>query len=149
MTRQQVVVVDLDGTLCNSKHREHLARAGQWDEFHSLLAGDTPWPDVAALLDMFYQKDDVVVVGLTGRNERYRNATINWLAHHDIWLDDLLMRYDDDWRSDHDLKPQLLALYLNQNPHLGVWFILEDRDKVVEVWRNEGYNCWQVRPGGY
>lgn len=149
MTPQKLVVVDLDGTLCNSAHREHLAIAGCWDEFHSQLNGDAPWPDVTALLALLYEQDDIVVVGLTGRNEQYRKATINWLAKHDIWLDDILMRYDDDYRSDHELKPQLLELYLKQHPDHQVWFILEDRDKVVEAWRNAGYDCWQVRPGGY
>ena len=30
-----------------------------------------------------------------------------------------------------------------------VLVILEDRDRVVEEWRNLGFNCWQVRAGGY
>jgi hypothetical protein len=28
-----------------------------------------------------------------------------------------------------------------------VIFVLDDRDKVVEAWRNYGLPCWQVRPG--
>lgn len=148
MTNKQIIVVDLDGTLCNSGHREHLARAGLWDNFHSLLGGDTPWPDVAGLIDILAQQQ-YTIVGLTGRNEKYRNATLEWLTKNDIWIDTLLMRPDDNYQSDHVLKPQMLLDYLNANPDEGVWFVLEDRDKVVEAWRNEGYNCWQVRPGGY
>ena len=141
---QKIVVVDLDGTLCNSKHREHLAVAGQWDEFHSLLADDEPWSDVHRLLRYFV--DDEQIVGLTGRNEKHRPATLKWLYHHGIILDQLLMRPEFDPRPDHELKPQLLAEVCKPEE---VWFILEDRDKVVEAWRNLGYNCWQVRPGGY
>lgn len=140
-----VIVVDLDGTLCNSQHRDHLAVAGQWDDFHSLLVDDLPWPDTKQLLDMFFPTE-YRVVGLTGRNERYRNATLKWLAKNDIWLDDLLMRPDDNYQSDHELKPATLERYYKKEQ---VWFILEDRDKVVEAWRNMGYNCWQIRPGGY
>ncbi len=149
MTRTQIVVVDLDGTLCNSSKREHLAQAGLWDEFHSCLDADEPWSDVKHLVSQM--TDDrgygTYVLGLTGRNERYREATLTWLSKHEIWLDALLMRPDDNYQSDHELKPQMLAdRGISKDD---VWFILEDRDKVVEAWRNLGYNCWQVRPGGY
>lgn len=150
----KIIVVDLDGTLCNSAHREHLAKAGQWEEFHSLLMEDQPWPDVQDLLKLLEIKTDLgetFIIGLTGRNERYRNTTIKWLAEHDVLLDSLLMRHDDDYRSDHELKPQLLEEFLKdtQQSSDDVWFILEDRDKVVEAWRDAGYSCFQVRPGGY
>jgi hypothetical protein len=150
MSSPLVVVVDLDGTLCNSGHRDHLAQAGQWDEFHALLMDDEPWQDVQLLVKTL-SFTNMVVIGLTGRNERYRNATMGWLACHDIRPDRLLMRPDDSYLSDHELKPALLADYLLSSglSQQDVWFILEDRDKVVEAWRNAGYNCWQVRPGGY
>jgi len=142
-----VVVVDLDGTLCNSAHRDHLAKAGLWDEFHAKLAEDEPWADVAKLVATL--DDDAynfTVVGLTGRNERYREATLKWLHLHHIRLDDLLMRPDNDYQPDHVLKPAMLEAAYEFHK---VWFILEDRDKVVEAWRNLGYNCWQIRAGGY
>lgn len=145
---RNVIVVDLDGTLCNSRHREHLAAAGQWDEFHSGLSEDEPWNDVKLLIDLLGQIEPYVIVGLTGRNEKFRLATLQWLDDQEIVLDALLMRHNDDYRSDHELKPAMLEEFLLQ-PTERVWFILEDRDKVVEAWRNLGYNCWQVRPGGY
>ncbi len=150
MTIPHIVVVDLDGTLCNSAHREHLARAKEWDQFHSLLSDDEPWPDVQQLIKLL-ETTRSAIVGLTGRNERYRTTTLNWLAKYDIDLDALLMRPNDDYLSDHELKPMMLDEFLEgQNlTHDDVWFILEDRDKVVEAWRNLGHNCWQPRPGGY
>lgn len=91
------------------------------------------------------------VIGLTGRNEAYRNLTMQWLGLHNISLDDILMRPNDDYRSDHELKPAMLDEWLQAKglTHADVWVILEDRDKVVEAWRNLGHNCWQCRPGGY
>lgn len=146
MTRK-IVVVDLDGTLCNSAHRDHLAIAKQWDEFHSKLGEDNPWPDVKQMIELLdIDLFNFTVVGLTGRNERYRNATNKWLDLHGIRLDDLIMRPDNDYTPDHELKPAMLgAVY----PPDRIWFILEDRDKVVEAWRNLGYRCWQTNPGGY
>jgi hypothetical protein len=147
MSTPHVIVIDLDGTLCNSAHREHLAAAKQWDDFHSLLGADEPWPDVKQMIELLSGVGNYYLVGLTGRNERYRQITHQWLMNHDIFLDNLLMRPDNDFTSDAELKPRLLA----ESGVLPseVWFILEDRDKVVEAWRNLGYNCWQCRPGGY
>jgi len=145
MNEAQIVVIDLDGTLCNSKHREHLAVAGQWDEFHSMLGDDEPWADTKGLLDILYGAG-IGVVGLTGRNEKFRNSTLDWLTKNDIWLDELMMRPDNNYMPDHELKPKMLE---DKHEKDDILFILEDRDKVVEAWRNLGYNCWQVRPGGY
>lgn len=153
MNKPHIIVVDLDGTLCNSGHREHLARADQWDEFHALLGDDEPWPDVAQLVDRPFHGDFVnfKFVALTARNERYRNATLKWLEKHDLQFDELLMRPDDNYESTVDVKPMLLNRWLDEErlTHADVWFILEDRDKMVEAWRNLGHNCWQTRPGGY
>lgn len=147
MTNPNTVVIDLDGTLCNSSHRDHLAVAKEWDEFHSLLGQDEPWPDVQKMIALLGEVGNYYLVGLTGRNEKHRNATHEWLMKHDIFLDNLLMRPDYDPRPDHELKPQMLAEANILESE--VWFVLEDRDKVVEAWRNLGYNCWQVRCGGY
>lgn len=145
-----IVVVDLDGTLCNSGHREHLARAKQWDAFHSQLMNDDPWPDVQRMIKLM---DDAgyTVIGLTGRNERYRIATMHWLGMHNISLDDILMRPNDDYTSDHELKPSMLDEWLEAKgmTHADVWVILEDRDRVTEAFRNLGHNVWQVRSPGY
>jgi len=148
-----IVVVDLDGTLCDSAHRDHLAQARRWDEFHAKLKNDKPHSDVKMLLDVFanLEYEGPEIVGLTGRNARYRPATLDWLFNNGISFDCLMMRPDDNWSPDHELKPQMLQEYLKMTgrDQSDVWFILDDREKVVEAWRNLGYNCWQPRPGGY
>lgn len=169
---RRFVVVDLDGTLCDSAHREHLAVAKQWDEFHSLLGEDRPHQDVADLLEVLNTgilTADLEVILLTGRNERYRGQTEAWLLKNRIKSDHLLMRPDYNFISDHLLKPSMLYAFLAgtsidewaepvdddqakieyERAKQQVWFILEDRDKVVEAWRNMGLRCWQTQPGGY
>lgn len=146
------IVFDLDGTLCNTDRRVHLAQQQQWDEFHRELMGDPCHPDVAwfmAMLPSAYQ-----VIALTGRNEAFRNLTHRWLEHHQLSkrVDVLLMRPDDDFRPDHELKPELLQEFFGgtqQEVLDQVIVVLDDREKVVEAWRNYGLPCWQVRPGGY
>lgn len=149
-TKPTIVVVDLDGTLCNTGHRDHLAIAGQWDAFHGLMLEDEPWPDVQQMLALL-DGAGYTVVGLTARPEKYRNQTMNWLDVYDINLDSLIMRPSDDWRRSEDLKPALLDDWLEaqSKAHSDIWFLLEDRDKVTERWRNLGHNCWSVRASGY
>lgn len=153
----KTIVIDLDGTLCDSAHRDHHARNGDWDQFHALLAEDKPHSDVLRLMEILINAlDEVELIGCTGRNERYRIATERWLMEHGALLDCVLMRPDHDFRPDHELKIELVRDWLNatepatnRRPQDRVAFILEDREKVVEAWRNAGYNCWQVRPGNF
>jgi phosphoserine phosphatase len=145
------IVVDLDGTLANSSHRDHFAQSGDWDAFHGALGYDTPSPDVASVVNALHEQDyDILIV--TGRPETYRRATMDWFAAHHLPVGtDLLMRPAEDWRSDTEVKVDLLAGFFGglDEAHKNVLTILEDRDKMVERWRSAGFRCWQVQPGGY
>jgi len=153
----KTIVIDLDGTLCDSSHRDHHARNGDWNQFHVLLAEDKPHQDVLWFIDLLHNAtDEVELIGCTGRNERYRIATERWLMEHGALLDCVLMRPDHDFRPDHELKIEMLEAWHEQTSGDDPWpvqdrvaFILDDREKVVEVWRDAGYNCWQVRPGNF
>tara|TARA_Y100000310_G_C20547602_1_gene746375 strand:- start:703 stop:1140 length:438 start_codon:yes stop_codon:yes gene_type:complete len=142
------IVIDLDGTLCDCEHRQHLAQAQQWDEFHSKLGDDLPHKEVALIVDRLIGYE---VIACTGRNEAWRIATEKWLRHFRFHVDALIMRPDGDWRSDHELKPVLLEEHFGSKEKVlnEVILVLDDRDKVVEAWREYGLPCWQVRPGGY
>lgn len=156
--RKDIVVIDLDGTLCNDAHRSHLASAGQWDEYHSLCKDDVPHADVVSFLRMC---EDETILAITGRNERFRQATYDWLGKHQLgaYIDAVLMRGDDDYRPITEVKLRALEEYLAE----GITFepdalkslviarvlvCLDDRDKMVEAYREYGLPCWQVRPGG-
>lgn len=145
-----IIICDMDGTLCNSAHREHLARQGEWDMFHSMLIHDKPHEDVKLLLGTM-QSAGHFIVGLTGRNEKWRAMTMDWLTNNTISLDDLVMRPDNDFSHDVDLKPRMLFSMFKseEDAKENIMMILEDRDKMVERWRNLGFRCWQPQPGGY
>lgn len=153
MSRAQfAIVVDIDGTLSDNRHREHFAQNKEWEAFHAALSADQPFEDVARLVRLAHINMEIVLC--TGRNEAYRQRTLEWLRKHDIPHDCLLMRPDFDWGPDTEIKPKLLRRWHNEtrpNREIGdrVVFILEDRDKMVEAWREIGFNCWQVRLGGY
>lgn len=152
MISKPVVVVDLDGTLYDSTARQHLVAAGQWEEYHRASEDDPPNRPVLELLQLL--PPHTVVVACTGRNEAHRSITESWLMRHGAPVDHLLMRPDDNYTSDAVVKPQLLAAWAEEHfPGQAlqelVWAVLEDRDKMVEMWRDMGLPCWQVNSGSF
>jgi hypothetical protein len=145
------IVCDMDGTLSNCVHRQHFAERGDWKEFHSLLLDDEPYADVAMFLTLLPKDHEVIIV--TGRNETYKEYTWRWLIQHKLCtiVDRIIMRPDNNFEQDHILKPKMLEENIGGKEDVlrEVALVLEDRDKVVEAWRNYGLPCWQVRPGGY
>jgi hypothetical protein len=147
------IVIDLDGTLADCRHRIHLAHSRRWDEFNSELLGDIPFRDVEWFLKELTSHRDIIVLALTGRSDKYMDRTLVWLGKHGLSgvFDEVLMRPEGDYRSDHILKPLMLEEYFGSKEDAlrNVRFILDDRETVVAGWREYGIPCWQVRPGGY
>ena len=145
------IVVDLDGTLCDCSHRVHWAQAKQWDEFHAGIPEDEACGAVVAFLQMIPEKYSVMLC--TGRDEKNRKATEEWLGAKRLGhlIDVLLMRPDNDRSPDHELKLRLVHEYFGSKEDAldSVLLVLDDRDKVVEAWRDAGFKCWQVQQGSY
>lgn len=143
------VVVDIDGTI--SKVGDRLKYLQQevkdWDSFYEHCDEDEAHNDIIKLVEML--SFDYNVVFCTGRRESVRNKTFKWLNKHLHLFSEfrLLMRKDNDFRPDVDVKPQLLqSIGLTSSD---VFLILEDRDQVVSKWRELGYRCLQVSKGDY
>jgi FMN phosphatase YigB (HAD superfamily) len=149
--RRSWIVVDLDGTLCDCSHRVHWAQAKQWDEFHAGIPDDKPHEDVAALLEVLGEGRSVLLC--TGRNERHRSATEKWLRKFslDQFISELIMRQDDQKGPDHELKLSMTYEFFGSEEKAleSVLFVLDDRDRVVQAWRDAGFRCWQVAAGSY
>jgi beta-phosphoglucomutase-like phosphatase (HAD superfamily) len=147
MSERFGLIVDLDGTLCDSSHRDHLAAQKEWEEFHSLAFLDRPKKLTGKIVNIL-EEQDWLIVACTGRNEKWRPATIAWLNTHGIAIDFVLMRPDDNYEPDHELKIRMAQEFIAPLAPKE-WLVLDDREKVVEAWRNAGFTCWQVSPGGY
>lgn len=143
------IVVDLDGTLCNDGHRAHLAKQGLWGEYHEALDGDVPFADVMYLLHNIADRAEICI--LTARPFKYIRQTEIWLDSYGIHPDAVLMRPNNDYSKSEILKPRLLEDFFGSKELVlrDVIFVLEDREKLVEMWRNYGLNCWQIRTGSH
>lgn len=141
-------IVDIDGTIANTEHRIHYITDGHknWDAWHANAHKDEPIDEVVALLDMA-AANDIKIVLCTARDEKCRQDTLDWLEANDIPWDALYMRKKGDRRDDDIVKFELLEqMYeAGYEPVL----VLEDRDRVVKMWRNAGLRCLQVSYGDF
>lgn len=148
--RKKAVICDIDNTIADCSHRMEyiLKRPKDWDTFHSLMSKDSPRVNVGIVLTQFMNLDFEIIF-VTGRFQKYREDTEEWLHEHfpHIAPTYLFMRDDDDFRKDDVVKAEI---YENQiHPHFDVHLVLEDRTHVVKMWRDKGLECWQVQNGDY
>lgn len=147
---KDTIICDLDGTLCDCEHRRHHVTGSpkNWDEFYAGVKDDTPnEPMRQTLLALKHTFTNIIFV--SGRPERCREDTVNWLYS---WLGmtdaeyQLFMRGDTDRRQDYIVKREILTKHIDKER---VLMCFDDRDQVVDMWREEGLTCFQVAPGDF
>jgi len=94
-----------------------------------------------------YHNDRYSIILLSGRDAVCRPETEKWLVDHKVPYDALYMRSEGNCDADHDTKERLFWEYVA--PRYDVKFILDDRNQVVDRWREMGMKCLQVAPGDF
>lgn len=143
MRKKDCAIFDLDGTLSNSDKRLSFIKVQpkNWSAFYKGLINDPPIPQVVDFMIHAASKLDILL--LTGRPERYRDRTIDWLEKHNIndYVTDLYMREDKDMRTDYIVKMEIADL-IEQT--YKIHFVVEDRLTVVEAWKKRGIFVFDV-----
>lgn len=135
------VIFDLDGTLAERGDR------GIY-EFEK-CADDTLKAPVAAVLAQFWHGAPCrpQIVFMSGREEKYRPQTIEFLEKHGISAGPLYMRATGDNRNDAIVKAELFNQHIRGK--YNVLFAVDDRNRVVKMWRDLGLTCLQVADGDF
>lgn len=146
-----MIVFDIDGTLSIVGDRlKYLEQEPKdWDSFYEACDKDEVNFFVAFLCRQIMIPKRYKIAFVTGRPERVRKKTINWLSRYNLWEDNtrrcrLLMRPDEDHRHDTIVKPELIKDISHE-----VNMIFEDRNSMVKKWRELGYTCLQVAEGDF
>jgi FMN phosphatase YigB (HAD superfamily) len=149
----KAIICDLDGTLCNVDHRRHYVEGPKKDfnSFYEAMGKDTPNRSVAHLVGLYAYESSAEIIFCSGRPERYREITTNWIVENaGINADQfkLFMRpQGKEFTPDNEVK---LEIYQNKiKPYYDILFVLDDRDKVVRMWREQGLTCFQVAEGKF
>lgn len=141
------IVVDLDGTLFDERHRQHhiTGQTKDWDAYHGGIPDDKVFADVEAMLRQF--ADVYVIHALTGRPAKWFKLTDEKLRKHNMPIDVITMRPDEDWSPNGEMKLRELERYFGSKERVlrEVFIVLENDPKTVEVMRNYGLTVWQVR----
>ena len=152
------LVVDIDGTISDTTHRQSLAPRGDerdkdeaWRRFHAGMADDPP---VAHVRDIVrgLRMAGAEVIFLTSRPDEYRETTHAWLRRHafpDSEPFTLIMRPEGNRDKSRELKPRLLAERYGAMRYalLAVLAVIEDDVDNIEAFRALGFPV--VRIEGY
>lgn len=134
------IIVDLDGTYAHRCNR-------QWFDYSKVDQDDL---DVTVDgIVRAYAKMGYTILIVSGREgtEECRYKTLYWLEKHEIPFYELMMRKEGDFRRDSIVKEEIYNKYIKGK--FDVEFVLDDRQQVVDMWREIGLKCLQVAEGNF
>lgn len=143
------VIFDMDGTLADVAERRAKYMEQEkpnWKEWNASIGEEPPNAPLAALARILYNAGMKIVV-CTGREDIYQYRTEMWLLLNDIPSHEVYCRKAKDTRPDDVVKSELLDKILANG--LKPLFVVDDRDKVVAMWRERGLVCLQCAPGPF
>lgn len=134
------IICDIDGTVAKMNGRSPY----DYSQVHT----DVPHTPVVYLLKMLADAHYCAkIIFVSGRKAECRAATEVWLKEEIGYSDPLFMRADGDNRDDRIVKEEIYRREIEGK--YNVLFVLDDRDRVVEKWRELGLTCLQVAPGNF
>ncbi len=176
---KNTVIFDLDGTLADIDVRRNMATISgkrtnengklvpklDWDVFFDPenIKLDVPNEPVVKMAQLFAE-DGFNIVIFSGRNDRSFHTTKSWLSNNRIPFHKLVMRpdkfKDKSWpiadgnpatpdmrfMPDDILKKKMLDTFIDIDD---VFLVVDDRQKVVDMWRSLGLTVFQVAKGDF
>ncbi len=137
--KTKAIICDLDGTLALFQNIR-----GPYDTKD--CEKDDPNVPIVQLLDTLVRnaiKDELTIILVSGRFVDHKAATKRWLARYEIPYDLLYMRPSGDKRPDTVIKREIFDAKIKDK--YDVWFVLDDRPKVVRMWRYDlGLTVFQL-----
>lgn len=133
------IICDLDGTLAKFGNKNPYDRNFLDDKVDEIIK-----PILGVLKENFV---DLHIIILSGRSDKFKEVTKEWLYLNDVTYDQLHMRKEGDMRKDVIVKEELFNEYIRgkYNPLV----IFDDRNQVVELWRKMGLKVFQVADGNF
>lgn len=131
-------IVDTDGTVARMNGR------GPYDGH--LVHTDLPIDNVVALVRDIHNRGHRVI-GVSGRDGKYGEITKQWWRDNDIPFDEFYFRPEGDTRRDDIIKLEIFDQHIRNR--FNVIGVLDDRNRVVQMWRELGLTTYQVADGDF
>jgi predicted kinase len=136
----KAIMCDLDGTLALIGNRNPYD-ATQCD------ISDKPNIPVVETLKLFYDKDYQIIF-CSGREQKYEVSTRRFIKLCLPFVNyQLYMRQTGDKRKDAIVKEEIFNSFIKDKFYIS--HVLDDRNQVVEKWRQMGLTCFQVAAGDF
>jgi predicted kinase len=137
-TLTPAIIVDIDGTLAHMHDRSPY-------DWHR-VGEDTVDENIKHIMEL--EASHGLVIVLSGRDGSCYQETYDWLKSNEIPFSHLYMREAGDQRPDWIIKHELFQTHIAGKFH--VRYCLDDRDQVVDLWRNKlGLPTYQVAEGDF
>ena len=148
MRNKQTIIFDVDGTIADVEHRRQFVNGNNdWDSFRKETVNDTPVQWVCDIAKRFIAQGDEVAF-FSARNESERDITEKQISD---WIGDghkgVFLRPDDDFTPDDVFKSELADKFIDMGGKIDL--IFDDRQKVVDMWRDKGFTVVQVADGDF
>ena len=147
---KKIVIFDLDGTLALIDKRRDISIKDNgkmdWSKFFDPKNIDLDDPNAPVIQMAKLLSSDYRIWILSGRSDVTQQATIDWLSDNDVHYDHLVMRPQNHlYMPDNDLK----QMWLDNIGVDNVAMVFDDRQQVVDMWRQNGLTCFQVADGDF
>ena len=148
---KNTIIFELDGTLALIEERrlKSIKPNGKldWGKFcdPSLIKYDKPNTPVIKMAQLFAEAGYNIYI-FSGRSDRTKYTTRSWLTHNKIPFHKLIMRKQKNYTPDDILKERWLDKYADRDD---VFLVVDDRQKVVDMWRKNGLTVFQVDKGNF
>lgn len=136
---RKAIICDIDGTLAHMQDRSPY----DWDK----VGDDVVDKTIKEILRTFYSTSEYDIILISGRDDVCKQITERWLDKNYIFYDGLYMRKHNDNRPDEVIKKEIYDKHIKDE--YDVEFVLDDRNKVVKMWRGLGLKCLQVAEGDF
>lgn len=142
------VIIDIDGTLAHMKDRSPFdwKRVGE-DTLDDQVFAVTMATHILGKQAAKIKEAAFETILMSGRDSVCRPETEAWLKENNIAYDRLFMRAEGDNRKDNLVKEEIYEREINGKYY--VLCVFDDRDQVVEMWRNKGLKVLQVAEGDF
>ncbi|MEG3627943.1 phosphatase domain-containing protein [Streptomyces poriticola] len=141
-SKRPLAVFDLDNTLAGTAHRQRFLerRPRDWAGFFAAAPHDPPLAAGVALVRESAEECEVVY--LTGRPERCRSDTLDWLAAHGLPEGRVYMRRDTDRRPARRTKLEILGRLARTRE---IRVLVDDDELVCEDAERAGFTVVRAR----
>ena len=136
---QKAIIVDIDGTLSHSNGIRTPF------EYYKVINDDID--EIIRHVVRLYYSIGYQIIIVSGREDQCYDMTRDWLNKHNVPYNFMYMRKSGDFRKDSIVKKEIYEKYIKNN--FNILFCLDDRNQVVNMWREIGVKCLQVQEGDF